>query len=432
MQHQANQHYQDTGANRAIYSISISVVAPHLRLMNDGKTLYLGDFAPAIRQVLREAATAAYRAIARPPKTISIKDAAWEVMEQAYLAASDNGGRLPRLPANARQVMYAARPTILALTGADKLGDSYFTQTLLPDYIAANPEQCADWDVVFDARGHFVEPHTERSIPIGTLAVRQYLGDRPKSGPTVTLGVADLYPTSGPQNRYRNILFVEKEGFDSLLEQAGIAERYDLAIMSTKGMSVTAARMLLDRLAPLIDRVFVLHDFDISGFSIFGTLGTDGRRYVYENMGLQSEPVVVNDRNARAETLRRHGASWEEIGFVCGRIGDERAGARVELNAMSSRQFIDFIELKLAEHGVKKVVPADDIIEDHARRLIEQTLAEQAFDEIRDEITAKAKSVRLPDDLKHRLREVLRHDPELCWDAALSRIVDAFDDEDGE
>ena len=40
--------------------------------------------------------------------------------------------------------------------------------------------------------------------------------------------------------------------------------------MSTKGMSTTA-RLLLDRLAPQIEKVLVLHDFDVSGFSIFGT-----------------------------------------------------------------------------------------------------------------------------------------------------------------
>jgi DNA topoisomerase VI subunit A len=54
----------------------------------------------------------------------------------------------------------------------------------------------------------------------------------------------------------------------------------DIAIMSTKGMSTTAARLLLDRLARRIDKVLVAHDFDVSGFSIFGTLGTDGRRYL--------------------------------------------------------------------------------------------------------------------------------------------------------
>ena len=39
------------------------------------------------------------------------------------------------LPANARQIMYAARPAILRLTGRDKIDDKYFTQPLLPDYV---------------------------------------------------------------------------------------------------------------------------------------------------------------------------------------------------------------------------------------------------------------------------------------------------------
>ena len=113
-------------------------------------------------------------------------------------------------------------------------------------------------------------------------------------------------------------MFVEKEGFDQLLQQARIAERYDLAVMSTKGMSVVAARMLLDRLAPLIDRVFVLHAFDIAGFSIFGTLGGDSRRYVYENavnmvdLGLRLGGVQAmgpKDFESRVDTLRAHGAT---------------------------------------------------------------------------------------------------------------------------
>ncbi|MGA8756385.1 MAG: hypothetical protein WB611_08630 [Stellaceae bacterium] len=56
--------------------------------------------------------------------------------------------------------------------------------------------------------------------------------------------------------------------------------------------------MLLDRLAPSVENVFVLHDFDRSGFSICGTLGTDSRRCMFENeppvvdMGLQLVDVV--------------------------------------------------------------------------------------------------------------------------------------------
>ena len=51
-----------------------------------------------------------------------------------------------------------------------------------------------------------------------------------------------------------------------------IADRFDIGMMSTKGMSVTAARRLVDALAALGVRLFVLHDFDITGFSIKKTL----------------------------------------------------------------------------------------------------------------------------------------------------------------
>jgi hypothetical protein len=101
---------------------------------------------------------------------VTIREAAWEVMEEAYLKASANG----TLPAAARQIMYAARPHILRLTGNPTLDDHYFTQTLLPDYIR---EEGVDWNVAYDARGHFQEPHTDREIALGTLDVRAHLDD---------------------------------------------------------------------------------------------------------------------------------------------------------------------------------------------------------------------------------------------------------------
>jgi hypothetical protein len=116
-------------------------------------------------------------------KKVSIKDGAWEFMEEAYLKASDDG----KLPAKPRQIMYAARPKILALTGKDTLDDAYFTQTLLIDYVNEYPDRCANWDIVWDARGTFSEPHTRIEIPLGTLEVRQYLGDRPAFGSAVNI-----------------------------------------------------------------------------------------------------------------------------------------------------------------------------------------------------------------------------------------------------
>jgi DNA topoisomerase VI subunit A len=110
-----------------------------------------------------------------------------------------------------------------------------------------------------------IEAHTDRKVPLGTVEVRQYLGERPMSQAPIALDADSLPPTTGPENRYSAVLFIEKEGFNALLVQARIAERFDIAIMSTKGMSTTAARLLLDRLASRIDKVLVAHDFDVSG-----------------------------------------------------------------------------------------------------------------------------------------------------------------------
>ena len=104
-------------------------------------------------------------------KRLNIPTAELEsVMEAAYLKASANG----TLPAHARQIMYAARPAIMQMADrpVGKGFDQYFTQTLLPDYMEMFR---TDWNVVFDARGHFHEPHTETEVPLGTLQVRSHL-----------------------------------------------------------------------------------------------------------------------------------------------------------------------------------------------------------------------------------------------------------------
>jgi hypothetical protein len=251
--------FKIAGAKRADYTLTLSLITPFLQLSSDGKSPYLRHFQEAIEKAVGGAAREAYHQMIRPPTAMTVKDAAWLVMSHAYMKAS--GG----LPAKARQIMYAARGDILRLTSAKKFSDTYFTQVLLPDYVNENVEETAHWDVVYDARGNFTEPHTRSRIPLGTIEVRTYLGERAPLGPAVQLNGAALYPTSGPKNRYRNVLFVEKEGFDELWEAVRLAERFDLAIMSTKGMSVVAARKLLDSVADQVDRIFVLRDFDVSG-----------------------------------------------------------------------------------------------------------------------------------------------------------------------
>jgi hypothetical protein len=416
------------GTKTGDYQIILGIITPYVDLATDGKEPALSPFSEAIATVLHKVCGAAHRAMEKPPGGMKIKEAAWQVMPAAYLFASSGG----TLPANARQVMYAARPDILRLTGKEKLDAVYFTQVLLPDYIIEHPEITVDWDVVFDDRGTFIEPHTGRVVPLGTVEVRQYLGERLMPEISARLDSGAMAPTTGPVNRFRTILFIEKEGFSALLAQAMIAERFDVAIMSTKGMSNVAARMLIDRLAPYIETVLVVHDFDVSGFSIFGTLGSDGRRYKFDNvvrvvdlglrlsdvtqMGLQKEKVDVGgDWSKRTDTLISHGATDAEIAFL--------ENDRVELNAMPSDVFIQFLERKLTEHGVHKVVPSYYVLEQHARRVIERAFINRAVEEVRAQAEAEAAAVELPEDLHQQVVAALEREPRISWDIAIADIA---------
>jgi hypothetical protein len=289
-----------------------------------------------------------YERLTARGKDDEIKAAAWEVMEHAYLKASSGG----TLPAAARQIMYAARPAIQERTGK-LLNDKYFTQTLLPDYLNAHPEQTKGWDVVFDARGHFTEPHTEKVVPLGTLDVRGYLAQvAEKGGVPVPLDADEEitlprdFPTCGPANRFQAILFIEKEGFLPLFDRVHLAQRYDIAIMSTKGLSVTASRTLVDRLCgeygvPLL----IFRDWDKAGFSTVATFTRrKTRRYEYRNQievidcglrledvracGLELETVVY--RSSPVPNLQQNGATQEEIESSTTRSA---AGPRVPTSA---------------------------------------------------------------------------------------------------
>ena len=201
-----------------IYSIALSIITPNLQLTSDGKAPALGPYANDIAEIIEAAMRQAHRVMERPDRGMSIKEAAYLSFPMAYEEAS--GGKA--LSPSARQVFYAARPRILELTGKDTIDSKYITQTLLPNFETEHPELTQGWDVTYDARGNLIEPHTGVQVGLGTLEVRDYLEDRPALGPAIALVDNSRRHTVGPENRYRTVLFVEKEGFHRQIQQAQI------------------------------------------------------------------------------------------------------------------------------------------------------------------------------------------------------------------
>jgi hypothetical protein len=361
----------------------------------------------------------------REPRTTQ-KEAAWSILEDAYMAASGGG----TLPAMARQIFYQARPKIMVLTDDKELQYGYFSQTLLPDYIEENG---VDWNVVYDARGHFEEPHTNRRIGCGTIEVDNYLGavEEPDIVPADFAGAS--VDVVGPSGNLNAVLFCEKEGFGPLFKAVNLANRYDLMIVSTKGVSVTAARRLIDSVCgdyhlPL----FALHDFDVAGFMILGTLQRDTRRYQFSNavevvdLGLRLADITGLEREPAAATrttadilrgqLAENGAADAE--------SDILLNERVELNAMTSDALIAMIETKLQAYGLLKVVPDDDLLAGTYRAFHRSQQLRERFEEMEEKFDEEADEIEIPKDLTERVRAILSEHSDLRWDDAIQVVLD--------
>ncbi len=372
---------------------------------------------------------------------VTIKEAAYDCMSEAYQKASAGG----TLPAHARQIMYAARPTILE-NSMDRYGNTpelrseYFTQTVLPAYMAEHPSKTAGWDVVFDARGNLTEPHTKKRVPLGTLDVRRYLRDiargKDSDSDVSCEAVDDNYPTCGPANRFGAVLFIEKEGFLPLFKAVNLEKRYDISIMSTKGMSVVAARQLVETVCSIHDvPLLILRDFDKAGFAIAASFQKDTRRYQFArpfevvDFGLRLDDVQawnlvseeVSYRADPSDNLEENDATPEEIAYLCeGGAGKHYYGQRVELNSFPSDDLIKWIESKLDEQGVKKIVPDDEMLKVAYARAIKVAVVNNAIQDALGGAEDAAEEHAMPEDLKELIRTRLDETPETAWDSIVS------------
>jgi hypothetical protein len=368
-----------------------------------------------------------YRAsrMTREPR-ISQKEAAWAVMEAAYTAAS--GGNT--LPALARQIYYQARPKIMAMTDDKELQYGYFSQTLLPDFVE---EHGVNWRVVYDARGHFEEPHTNRRLGCGTIEVGNYLAAAREPDIIAADFAGANVDVIGPSGNISGILFCEKEGFGPLFRAVKLANRYDLMIVSTKGVSVTAARRLIDNICGEFDLpLFVLHDFDLAGFLILGTLQRDTRRYQF------SSSVEVVDLGLRLDDiggLEREPAAASKVrpSILRAQLAENRASdaetdilleERVELNAMTSADLVAMIERKPQAYDLGKVIPDDDVLVETYRAFDRSQRLRKKFKEMEQQFDREAAVADIPENLRLSVRGVLAVHADLRWDEAIQVVLD--------
>ncbi|MBA2313389.1 MAG: hypothetical protein H0V97_11415, partial [Actinobacteria bacterium] len=338
----------------------------------------------------------------------SLKVICYEHMQRAWNKASDHS----RLPTHWRQTFYVMRPICDDHPDSDRpLTDTTF-KNILESYLE---EYQPGWDVLRGARGVFKEPHSaenDSGLAMSTMNVRNYLRGR-RPDPKIKK-IPKRFPTKGAHNRIAAVLICEKEGFDELLQAEGVPERFDLALMSTKGISALAARDLAESLnVPC----FTLHDLDKNGFVMAAgfPFATDIGLRLADVQEWDLAPEGQYHRNPRKtySNLIRNGATADEAHFIS-------EGQRVELNMLTGRQFVEYVEGKLNEHGVEKVVPDASTLEQawkraHLRQKVNALISRIYKDE--------SAVPRTPDDLSDQVRRRLEEEPESSWDEAIADIA---------
>jgi hypothetical protein len=94
-----------------------------------------------------------------------------------------------------------------------------------------------------------------------------------------------------------------------------------------------------------------------------------------------------------------------------------KRGQRVELNAMTSDQFVAFVERKLTEHGAAKVTPSPETLAATYAAHVRGARARATFEA--EFIRLNAEPVDVPADLDARVRAYLAEHPFETWDAAI-------------
>jgi DNA topoisomerase VI subunit B len=390
------------------YSLTVAITSPMFPMTSDGKAPDCQPFRAALGEAVGKAATKAGRDIAAQMDAAAKQAAIHRQQEQRIaveihriVERQERRERLDRIEAekaerkalpsikdvvlellpgaveieaasglmfNTRRLVYRIRDRVQQRTGKE-LTQSYFDQ-LLTAYEAEYGDLHAL--LIREPRGSFSIPHSHGdATPLGTVNVRKF---------------------HRPAWTFDKIIVIEKEDLRLMLEQADWDRRHDAMLMSSKGFDTRATKDLIDKIAGTDEpvRVCAVHDGDAAGTRIQHTLqhatpARGARAIEVINLGLEPWEGIALGLDVEAVPIKQ-GKGGKPIRRAVGdyvKARTDRAPnretwdvwlqhSRVELNAFTSAQLIEWLDRKMAEHGMGKLIPPTDILTDQFGELVRE------------------------------------------------------------
>jgi hypothetical protein len=331
--------------------VYVNIETPYMPITSDGKAPDLRPLLPDIEAIVGKVVKKARRTAGTSAPAVSQKGAILSCLDEGIAHAGGGRHRFGQ-----RQLYYSIRDLLKKKhVGLKEPTWEYFCD-VITDY---ESEIGRDIPGMYrDTRGTLYHPHTGEEIPLGTLNVEQY---------------------RRPEWTFNKILYCEKEGFFPILKDVGFPERHDCALMTSKGFASRAARDVIDLLGNTDEELFFycIHDADAAGTMIYQTLqeGTRARgaRNVHIiNLGLEPEEALAMGLEAEP-VERKEGKVAPVAGYVDEEWREWLQKNRVELNAMTTPQFLGWLDRKFADQ-VGKVIPPADVLIDRLQRDTQRAL----------------------------------------------------------
>jgi hypothetical protein len=386
--------------------VLINITTPYCPITTDGKEPDLSRFETQIVEAVQKAINGARRAMPATDRKQTQKSVVLDNLDDAIDRAS--GDRKYRF--SLRQVYYVLRPIVQVELSAE------LTYNNLEGIITDYEKEHGDIDGMYrDPRGTLYHPHTGENIALGTIAVEQY---------------------SRPAWTFNKVLYIEKEGFFEALKAVGWPEQNDCALLTSKGYSTRAVRDFLDLLGDDDEpvTVFCVHDADGPGTMIYQTLQEETKarpRRKVEIINLGLEPWEALDMGLPVEKIEERKVPVADYVTYSDRA--EWAvwlqSNRVELNEMSTPDFIEWLDAKMKMHGADKIVPPATVIEDRIAAEMEHRLRLQITGrilldaKIDDQVRAALDDLDEIDAEEHGLRAWFKENGGKPWTAWVDELV---------
>lgn len=409
-----------TAPKKGSYAIIVNVTTPYCPITSDGKAPDLDPFSDRIMDAIGSATRKAQRA-APEERKVSQKSIVLDNLDAVIAIVS--GPKRSRF--NSRQILYRMRKIVKDLLGEDKELTTDNFQKIITNHENEHGEIPRMYR---EPRGSVYHPHRKETIALGTLMVEEY---------------------ERPAWLYNKVVYIEKEGFGEALKDDDWPERHDCMPMSSKGYTTRAARDLVDVLAKHAEpvTVFCVHDADAPGTMIHQTFqeatkARKARTITITNLGLEPWEAIAmgleaeklpasDDYRPVADYVRERDANFPNEGP--GGISWERwlQRHRVELNAMTTPQFIAWLDAKMAEHGAGKLIPPEDVIKAELEVKLKAKVTNAVTERILREANAEHQiketlaSIKRPSgaSLFRDIKAMFEREPEKEWRALIDTEV---------